>query len=660
MTAFVRWRPGRSDRLVREALALGLLLLLCAAAHRWIGSNAGLHGFKLEPAFARLDAGAFGKIRREGDALVVRSASNKPAVAMLDEVTLEPDKRYLLVLQVGGGLGYRFEALDENAKPALRLRLPPRAGSEERLFVLEAANLPERLRFRIVNKWPEELRVERVELYRLSGAYRLAGLAPWLAALLLLALFGGRHRRRLAAYFASPDRAGDRFFVAAVFAACLLIFSLAPVQQIADSKYITVVSHSLLTSGTLSVPAAFAATTDQENPYHLRQIDGRYYHFFPNAPAVLNAPFVAAYRAAGVVPMTPDGMFFRHHEARILRTISALVAAALCAVLFLLGRLWLPPGAALALVAVFALGTQIFSSISRPFWTHGWAVLLLAAALYLLLSPSWNRRAVAYVASASLLSWSYFCRPTMALSVVAATLIVAVEQRRRLPVFAGVGLVWLALFVLQSMASYGEPLPPYMFSWHIESGHLGARFLDPGYLDGVLGTLISPGRGLLVFVPFVPCVLWIAVRRRRWLPSPLLAALAFAVFVAHWQVLSLLSTWWGGQSYGPRLFSDIVPWLFLLSAMALHAFREATRSGDVRWPKLKAAGIALTVAAALFINVRGATAPETWRWRSFEVPPRWLVEGGEPRFQPAGMWNWRYPQFMAGLIEKEQSRPRPD
>jgi hypothetical protein len=133
-------------------------------------------------------------------------------------------------------------------------------------------------------------------------------------------------------------------------------------------------------------------------------------------------------------------------------------------------------------------------------------------------------------------------------------------------------------------------------------------------------------------VPIFALVLWTVVRRWQWIPDKVLATVALGVCLAHWQLVSLFRNWIGGQSFGPRLMSDIVPWLFLLAVFALVAVEEAAAVGRFRWSPLKRVVVVTLVVASLFVNTRGATSMEAQRG--------------------AGIWNWRYPSFMAGILPR--------
>jgi hypothetical protein len=465
--------------------------------------------------------------------------------------------------------------------------------------------------------------------------------------LLLLGL-AVRNRRPLARYFGlrSPEleqtlqRRWDRRCALFVFLLCFSVFRAAPVHQLLDAKHLSVVSHAFLRSGSVALPEGFDRSRRASEIYTLRPVGDRVFHFFAGAPAVLNAPFVAIFQMVGVSPVDEEGRYLGHNELRILRFIAATVAAALCAVLYLLARIWLPPGWALGLTLSFAWGSQIASSISRPFWSHSWSTLLLAGALLLLAAPAFRDSRKASVWMATLLCWAYFCRPPLSLAIVGVALYLLLARRRLFWPFVLTGLGWAALFGLYARQTFGVWLPPYFLASHLESGRLGGGLLISSYPEAVIGTLVSPGRGLFVYVPLSLATLYLVIRWWRWLPDRALAATALGVCVAHWQVVSLFRNWWGGQSFGPRLMADLVPWLLVLAALGVAALRAAAAEGRFRWSAAKWATVVVLVAVSLFINLRGAWVQETQRG--------------------AGVWNWRYPQFLAGLLDRPGSLSEPD
>lgn len=576
----------------------------------------------------------------DGSVLVVPPAREQRArKAPLASIDLKGGQSRLLAITVADGVGFGLQINDLPTRKTIAiLRVPFRPSPGEHLVVLDPQRLPETIELVVWNRTRSELRIERAELRDLQSGYRWARGLAWLVGPVLLIALLAINRRGIGRYFAAdsatgvddPPRGWDLAAGALILLLCFSIFYRSPIQQILDSKFISAVSQSLITSGSLALPDNFAPARRVEKIYTLQRIDGKVYHFFSSAPAVLNVPFVALYEMAGVRPVTSEGEFRSHNELRILRFAAATTGALLCGVLFLTARVWLPPGISLGLTLAFAFGTQIYSSISRPYWSHSWSGLMLAGALLFLVAPRWKERPSTYVLISTLLCWAYFCRPPMSLAIIGVTLFVLVTRRPYLGPFLATGAIWASLFLLHSWRTFGTWLPSYFMSSHLESGRLAGGLLLSSYPTGVVGTLVSPGRGLFVYVPMFAMILWVVVRRWKWIPDQALALTALGVCFSHWQLVSLFRNWWGGQSFGPRLMSDLVPWFFLLAVLAVVALRSAEGAGEFRWTALKRVGVASIVAISVFINLRGATSLEAQRG--------------------AGIWNWRYPSFLAGII----------
>jgi hypothetical protein len=567
-------------------------------------------------------------------------------------VELEIGRSYLIVASAGPGGHLTFEGTEEISGQRIFHRLRQRTVRGDYQFGLTLEDETEpgqrQLTLWIRNHGAAPLQVPRLELHRLGKAHGLLlGSVPW--AMVLLAVgFVWRHWRRLAGALRAPTRAEDAFFAAAVFVVFLLIFRVAPVDQVMDSRYTTTVSRSLVRTGSLALPNDEEPGRYGRLPYQLQRVGGDVRHFYPAAPAILNAPVVAAYMALGISPVDERGEYLPVVEMRILALLAALQAAALCAVLYLLARRFLDPRLSIAMVAVFGLGTQIFSTISRSYWTHAWATLLLSLGLLLATSARVRGSRFGMAALATVLSWGFFCRPTLALAILGVTVVLIRSHRDgRFGWYAATGAAWGALFVARSMALFGSALPPYFGVAHY-AGELSET--APGwsnYPEAVLGTLISPSRGLFVYVPLFLWILGMVVAHWRQLERRDLAVCSLAVVVAHWQLVSLSAAWYGGLAFGPRLFSDLVPWFFLLAALLVQQLACDDHSQRFLMSAWQPAVLTIAIMVSIFINSRGAFSQDTVRWNPDEIAR--TLESPESGFQPAGIWSWRYPQFLAGL-----------
>ena len=421
----------------------------------------------------------------------------------------------------------------------------------------------------------------------------------------------------------------DRLIALLLLVICALAYHRAPAHQVYDWRYVTAVSHSLLHEGRLSLPRELL----NHSKYRLQEIEGKVYHLFPAAPAVLNVPLLALYEGLGTSIYDETGRFDLSAERRVLRVGAALVTAGTVALLYLVARFFLGAGWAVPLTLVFAFGTSLFSTASRPYWSHAWAVFFLSLGMFCLLAPASRRPWLRDAVGATALSWSFFCRPPLALAVLALALFVVLGRRRRLLPLALVGGGWAALFVGHSVWVFGQLLPPYFGTAHASSGRLELAYLLRVNSEAALGTLFSPARGLFFFTPILLVILlalvwgWRALDRRQ----RRLAKLGLGVMLAHWHLVSSFRPWTGGASFGPRLFTDLLPWFLVLGAMAMGATLARAAAGARLGARRWAAVALLMTLASLFIHSRGATERLTTR--------HW------------GIWNWRFPPFMLGVID---------
>jgi len=96
--------------------------------------------------------------------------------------------------------------------------------------------------------------------------------------------------------------------------------------------------------------------------------------------------------------------------------------------------------------------------------------------------------------------------------------------------------------------------------------------------------------------------------------------------------------WHGGGCYGARYSTGLAPWFTLLPLLVCE--RCWTTAGLGQTSRTMIAGGAL-LALSIFINARGAVSYETSLWNDSPVN----VDRQADR-----VWDWRYPQFLAGLV----------
>lgn len=427
----------------------------------------------------------------------------------------------------------------------------------------------------------------------------------------------------------------------ALFGFTLFVFLISRVHQVTDSTYSMLLSESLLHHRSLALdnyqiprlePKEQIGYVSNGDIYHLEYVDGKIYYFFPPGSSVLSIPFVAVMNAAGVSAANPDGTYNRDGDTKIQVRLSALLMAAFAVIVFYAARLLLPLGWSALIAFSTVLGTQIWSTASRALWSDTWAIFLLGFVIVLLIAQEARKGRPRPVLLATLLSWTYFTRPTYAIPITAITIYLFIYYRPTFLRYTLTGGIWLAVLIGYSEYNYGQLLPNY---------YLASRLSFETFWMALAGNLISPSRGLLIFVPILFFVAYLLMRYASELYSPRLVILSLGIIVVHLIVVSGFSPWWAGHAYGPRYSTGLVPWFAVLGIVALKSRltwieKHPATKRVFRTIELVAGGLLLF--GSLFINALGATAHRTWLWNSRPVN----VDAS-----PERVWDWKHPQFLA-------------
>ena len=394
--------------------------------------------------------------------------------------------------------------------------------------------------------------------------------------------------------------------------------------NVSDPLLIVPTSLSLLHDGDLDL----SELGDAVDPaFHgMLFVNGRPYNRYPIGTSLLILPVV--WVADRLLPPDPTPMaralVIAAHTAKFLAALSV-------ALLFLvLVELTADTGLALALALVFAFATLQLPIHAGGLFTHNAVIPLLLAGLLILLRHEDTRAAIAALPFAA----AFVTRPTSAPLIVVVSLWVARHRPRVWPRYVALGGGLGVLFVAWSYRTYGTPLPPYYWSYDVTSPYvMSAR----RFAAGLAGHLLSPNRGLLVFMPIFVFSLWGMAQtwHSRAPQAALYRALALAV-VVHWVMISVLARkWWAGWSFGPRHLAEMVPVLVVLLVPAIDGARTASR----RARALLAPLALVALAWSLFVAVHGATslAPSAWNATPVNVDEH-----------PERVWDWHDLQALRG------------
>ncbi len=309
------------------------------------------------------------------------------------------------------------------------------------------------------------------------------------------------------------------------------------------------------------------------------------------------------------------------------------------------------PWVGLVLAAGLVWGSGLTSTLGTAFWSNDAAALLDLAALTLLAAWApykqelgWRRLAIL----GGILFMAALSRPTSALLALVCLPYVLRRHgwRDALRLSALLALPGLIL-AAYSMQTYGQPIPPYY---------------DPRRLSGVstfgqalLGNLISPGRGLSIFSPWLVLVLAGAIRYRRRLAGQPIFWLTVVWSLLHLMVISDYPHWWDGHSFGSRPFVEALPALLVIGYLVVEAALaewDGSRNEGDGTASSRVAGFAMAGVAVICMTFsiwvhawQGLYNLNTVRWNGGDWGPELGNVNVDAR--PEILWDWRHPQALA-------------
>ena len=352
-----------------------------------------------------------------------------------------------------------------------------------------------------------------------------------------------------------------------------------------DSYGTVYTAVAIVEHGTIRLDRYLRAFQERSSlhPYQLvRDTDGHLVNRYPIASALAAVPAVAVLAATG----TTDADWDTWMEAGML-TASLLTALSVAVLFVALTRLTTRERAMIAAIA-YGFGTIAWPVAAQALAQHAGAMLMLCLGLLALVD---RRFALAGAALAAMVAF----RTTT--PVIAVCLLPLVGRSARdwgrfalgaLPVGLAVGAYNTAVFG----------------SWH-SSGYTatrvggGSETLSGSFLHGLLGNLVAPGRGLFVYSPVLLFAVAGAVIGWR---NPLMRWCAIAA-AADVILFARFNGWSGGQSFGPRLLSELLPLLAVLLVPALD------RISGTRWRIVFGIALGWSVAVQL---LAAATPAHTW------------------------------------------------
>ena len=415
---------------------------------------------------------------------------------------------------------------------------------------------------------------------------------------------------------------------------CLGLFILtfrAPVSQAnGDARLSLLVSLAILEQGSVKLDAydtvSIPPLSDPDNKRQIVEQNGHLYYSFPLGSSLLSVPPVWLATVLG------RDLTIVAEQNRLQNGLAALSTAFIFLLLFTLARTYLSQRHSLFLALVMMLGSMLISTLGTALWSHHAATIAILCTLLLATRQErgqWSLRPWQMGPLMGLtLFGAYLARPSTAVFICMILIYLWLWQR---PVFGPTALVAAALFglfLLWSQSEFGSWFPFYYRPERLDNEN------QASLLTALYGQLLSPSRGLFLFVPYLGLILafalwcWRKLETRRWL--------AFALI---WAALQLIvsyraAPWWSGFSFGPRIQLDFWPGLILLTIIIWPRFLAG------RYGRIRLVGFTFLALFAIWIHsYQGLFNIQTTRWNGI-LPPTIDQE-------PELAFDWSFPQIGA-------------
>ncbi len=313
-------------------------------------------------------------------------------------------------------------------------------------------------------------------------------------------------------------------------------------------------------------------------------------------------------------------------DAQLQIILMAVICAMVYLIIYMIGQCFITPWASLIITTVSFFGSSLISTMGTGLWNIDYAVLFeVLSILYLVLYSTGRIKTFNSYLLGVLLFSAYFSRPTAAPFVFLMSLYVFIKYRQ---IFVRLALEFLFFFlivVVFSKINISRLLPFYLEPnriWH------------PISWWAVYINLLSPSRGILVFSPFFTIIFLSALFFKNIMRN-LIFWLSLLWFFINLLVVGTKVAYWGGHSYGPRLLTDAIPALILITFLL---WNETFKMPNRRFKNIFIISYLLLGLLGIFINTKqGLYNTYAASWNSKTNIDRNL------KF----LSDWRFPQFLA-------------
>jgi hypothetical protein len=278
--------------------------------------------------------------------------------------------------------------------------------------------------------------------------------------------------------------------------------------------------------------------------------NGHYVSLFPLVTPLLITPLYAIPVLLNIPIIDSTILVMTHISAALISAFAVIFVYVTCKYLT-------TQKIALLSAFIFAFATSTWSISSQTLYAHGMVELLLAVMLYLVIRNEIQQSAWNVVALGICTGLFIFNRPSDAILVIPIALYVLWYHRKEIVYYISAGFVSGLPFLIYNELLFHNPLGGY--------GQIVSRLtFGVTTLSNFIGLLVAPNVGLFIFSPillFSIIGFWLIKDSTK----PFYTVMKWSVIAIAITILIYASfdDWTGGDLYGPRYLTGILPYLII-------------------------------------------------------------------------------------------------
>ncbi len=406
-------------------------------------------------------------------------------------------------------------------------------------------------------------------------------------------------------------------------------------NTLSDPQLTLLTSQAILEKGTTNLYDYYTSVKPEEFAngtwkYMVNKKEKKVSFLYPIGTSLLAVPIVGVARLMGYD-------FIKKEDDMLWQSI---ISSACVSIIFMLLFLFAMQHTSYYPALIFSfstcIGSSILSSLGLALWNFNFEIIFLLLTFIHISKTHHQPQNINGYKLGLLVFLSWLCRPSALVIFGVILLWLFIVNKKEFKKYILLIFILFIPFYIYSSIYYRLPVPPYYhpLMWMHKTS-------NETFTSKLIAALFSPTRGFFVFTPvFILSFIGLLFKEVR---KNKLYLISFFCFVLHTIMLARQANWWGGWSFGPRLFTDALIPVFIMLIITYSAVK-----GQLKSNIFLSVFIFLALPCIFIHTIKGAYDINTRNWN--DAP---AIDENINFYK----WNTDYLQFLAteeGNVKKKE------